>query len=88
MSEEKKTKVQMRVDSNEMLRAAVALFIAVMEEDGKVPATVELGRVGSIAFELGAYCVDRMEITEDMEAVYLELDDPAIYEQLELKFLH
>lgn len=86
MSEEKKTKIQMRVDSTEMLRAAVSAFIAVMEADGKTPVTVALGQVGSIAFELGAYDVERMEFSEDMEALDIPLDDPVIYEQLDFDF--
>lgn len=86
MSEEKKTKVQMRVDSTEMLRAAVSAFIAVMESDGKRPVTMSIGQVGSIAFELGAYDVDRMDVTEDIQAMDIQLDDPVIYEQLDFDF--
>jgi len=86
MSEEKKVKKMMRVDPTEILRAAVSVFIAVMESDGKVPATVVLGQVGSISFEMGAYDVDRMVVTEDMEALDIVMDDPAIYEQLDFDF--
>ena len=85
MSERKK--INMRVDADMMLRAAVTGFMAVMETDGTSPVMITLGQIGNVTFELGVYDMERWTQTEPTEMLVAELDDPVIYEQIEMNFL-
>ncbi len=87
MSEPKKV-VQLRVSSDDMLKATILAFMGVMESEGVTPVIINLGQVGTVAFELSAYDVDRFNPEMVQDALDIELDDPVIYEQLDLKFTH
>ena len=87
MSEPKKT-IQLRVSSDDMLKATMLAFMGVMESEGATPVIISLGQVGTVAFELSAYDVDRWNPSDKVEPLDIELDDPVIYEQLDLKFIH
>nr|UVX62871.1 MAG: hypothetical protein [Bacteriophage sp.] len=83
MSEPKKT-IQLRVSADDMLKATMLAFMGVMESNGATPVIISLGQCGTVAFELSAYDVDRWQLADKVEPLDIELDDPVIYEQLDL----
>lgn len=85
MSEPKKI-IQLRVSSDDMLKATMLAFMGVMESEGATPVIISLGQCGTVAFELSAYDVDRWNAADKVEPLDIELDDPVIFEQLD--FFH
>lgn len=76
--------IDIKLDTDVMIAAIREAFVAVMESDGKRPALVLIGHVGTVSFELGAYDMGKMEADAEEDGIYMEMSDPAIYEQLKL----
>ncbi len=78
--------IDIKLDTDVMLAAIREGFAAVIESDGKRPALVLIGQVGTVSFELGVYDMEKMEADAEEHGIYMEMSDPAIYEQLKFKF--
>ncbi len=81
MSERK----QVMVDPQVLAVAVGEAFKHVKESDGSFGVVVPLGQAYGVVFELAVYA-EEGEVIDD--CVQLQLDDPVVYEQLPLNFLH
>jgi hypothetical protein len=80
-------KVDILIDKDILFEAVLRAVCAVIENPERA-VIVPLGQVQGISVEVGAYHTEKLELTDEDEVLEIELTNPGIYEQLDLKFLH
>lgn len=85
MSDEKKVRIML--DPDVLVTCAGTAFKTVLESpEQKVAVVISLGTIEDVEFILTAY--HRENFDPNTEELYMMPDDPGIYQQLNLDYLH